>query len=149
MTQKQYADMTTIMHCCRIFSDQMYNCLVTSGLLEQGFAIQIYTGNRGLDCGSVQIGKIELSMDILNADLDEYTKTQMLQMKLNNGKGWTVYHDPQSETGSVPTSVGLIERKTGNSKAKTAETKKTGTELPPDGLWIGTDYNCSYVGGGQ
>ena len=143
MTQKQYADMHTIMACCRIFSDQMYKCLSNAGLLEQGYAIKMYIGDNNLFDGCTENEYIELEQSILEHDFETWDKGRMTQRIVNKGR-WYVDVDPIAETGSIPPEVCYKER-----TDLKRDSKSGGKPYPPDGMWLSAYDYYPHVGGGR
>ena len=146
MNQKQYSDMTTIMQFCRIFSDQMYKCLKHTGLLEQGYRIQLDIGDNKVSDDCTFNCSAELSKSVTEYGLEEFNKTVMDQFR-KNGEEWRVYADPLQEQGSIPAMVVEVGNKAkGTDMGRTAE---AGTKpYPPDGLWISNrDFDCVVDGG--
>jgi hypothetical protein len=145
MEQKQYADMTTIMQFCRIFSDQMYRCLDHAGLIKQGYVLRIFVGDDFFD-NKKETATIHLDQSINKVGYDNWLKDCMIQVKQDE-KGWRVCHDPKAEAGNVPPVIVEVERK---AKATDMGRKTEGADkpLPPDGLWISNrDYDCPVDGG--
>ena len=141
MTDRQYADMTTIMQFCRIFADQMDTCLKHSGLYDKGFSLSLHVGNKvPYEEGVLKTNKIELSESITDVGYAQYASTEMMQMNIAD-KGWIVYDDPRNETGSLPNEVCFKARR----DFRKAMAEETEHPYPPDGLWIGADYNNSDV----
>lgn len=149
MTDKQYADMTTIMMFCRHFADQMHQCMKNAGLLEQEFTLNIRVGETKLFSGMVEKGSIELEQSITD-NTANYYKNRMAQRRLLTNKGtinegrWIVDADPRAEEGSIPPMV--IESK----KAKADVSERTGSNsskpYPVDGLWLSSRDDYSDVG---
>ena len=142
MTDKKYADMTTIMEYCRIWADQMYKCLQNNDLSD--FHIEMIIGNWKLENGN-ETSLIEFEKDIMTTPEDEYDSKRMSQMKMDDGKGWFVCHDPKAKAGTVPPTVRYIENKRTVCKAEGENTTKP---LPPDGMWIGDPRNDPPVDSG-
>lgn len=145
MTDKQYESMTIIMQFCRIFSEQMYECMKNAGLIQQGYSLDIFIGNQEVypDGSARKTADIHLDKSVYDSDWDE---TRMNQSKYR-GKDWIVYADPKAEVLSVPKSIdiGEIERQ----EERTAVGREVASKpYPVDGLWIGNDYNSSDVDGG-
>lgn len=146
MTQKQYADMTTIMQFCRIFSDQMLKCLEGTGLLEQGFYIDLGV-NRAYDLETgILACDITLSKHINedSSNVEDWRATRMHQMRMRNGE-WKVYDDPEAKAGSLPPEIRIR-----HERVVTEGTRKAASKpYPSDGFWVGSDYGSTDVDGGQ
>lgn len=142
MTQKQYADMTTIMMFGRIFAEQMKKCLVNSGLWDKGFCFVVDSypthSHVGDTSGSVRIFR---QYDDDNVDHSE----DMFQLLWDGEKGWRVVHDPIAETGSVPPEVHVTERRDFAKRVG----KYSSKPYPVDGMWISCHDDPPVLGGGR
>ena len=146
MTQKQYADMTTIMQFGRIFADQIRICMKHAGLLDQGFHFSIRV-EKGYGSDET-FQRVELEKSLNDVSHEEWEESAMEQFGYGEGREWSVYADPKAEMGSLPTEVCIRQRTRFRSGAEKAE-KAAGKPLPPDGLWISSyDYDPP-VGGGR
>ena len=127
MTDKQYADMTTIMMFSRIFADQMYKCLENSGLLKQGFILEIGVG-KNFDLES---GVLACDIDFCKSPEEEdWTESRMNQMRMKDGD-WCVYSDPRAKAGDIPPEVRIRRtREVIPERARETASKP----CPPDGL---------------
>ena len=141
MTDKQYADMTTIMMFCRHYADQMYKCLEDAGLIEQGFELNIRVGDLKLFSGKTEKCCIELEQDIMT-NTANYYKNRMAQRRMNEER-WFVDADPKAEEGSVPPMVGL--RKNDENVCK-GSGNSANKPYPVDGLWLSSRDDYSDVG---
>ena len=146
MTQKQYADMTTIMMFGRIFAEQMKTCLVNSGLWDKGFCLAVDTHpvitQHGETSGSVRIFK---SYSDENADHSDDMYQMYWEKRWDEGKGWMVVHDPIAETGSLPPEVHIKERRDFAERVG----KYSSKPYPMDGLWISSHDDPPVLGGGR
>ena len=145
MTDKQHEDMTIIMQLCRIFSEQMFQCMKNSGLIKEVFTLGINVGQMG---GNVN-GYIPITSEI-NIDKSafepDWKETRMCQVKFS-GEEWMIFADPKAEIYSVPENVDIGE--TDRQTEGTAIRRKVAEHpYPVDGLWVGHDYNDPYVDGG-
>lgn len=147
MTNKKYADMTTIMQFCRIFSEQMYKCMKNAGLINEGFKLRIKVGRTDFGEDDIETSYIWLEKDILTSSSDEWANTRMYQTKLA-GTEWKVSADPIAETGSLPPEI-YFSKDSGQTDGKTACGKATGKPYPPYDLWISACDDPVNVGGGQ
>ena len=142
MTDKQYADIATMMMYGRIFADQMYKCLVNSGLLDEGYVFQVSAG-KGYDLFGATLAT---DVDICKgAKYKDWRETRFLQMRMKDGV-WIVYDDPKERTGSIPPVVITVKKDGAVKEAVGANAEKP---YPPDGLWIGAFNHDSDVGGGK
>lgn len=142
MTDKQYADMTTIMMFCRHFSDQMYKCMENAGLNEKGFELNIRVGNRELFSGKTEKCDICFEQSILDVDRATYYKNRMEQRRMIGG-GWFVDDDPRAEEGAIPPMVEL--RKTDEDVCKGTGSSAS-KPYPVEGLWLSSRDDYSDVG---
>ena len=145
MNSKRYADMTTIMQFCRIFSEQMYLCMRNSGMLKEGYKLTINVGRwDGLTEDSILTSQVALEKQILNNDPD-YDTTRMEQFKFS-GREWRVYDDPIAEAGSLPPEVHIKAEGWTGRTANGAETaRKPGKS---DGMWFSASDNDPPMGCG-
>ena len=143
MTDKRYADMTTIMQFCRIFSDQMHKCLKHTGMLDEGYSLRIWVGNY---VGTDDIMKvtIELENNSLGIGTDEWKKSRM-QQEMYEERGWFVHADPKAEVGSIPPEIRYEDRTKNGMEGKGKAGEKP---YPPDGLWVSSRYDPSDVDSG-
>ena len=146
MTDKQYADMTTIMMFCRHFADQMYKCMENAGLNEKGFELNIRVGNRELFSGKTEKCDICFEQSILDVDRATYYKNRMEQRRMIGG-GWFVDDDPRAEEGSVPPMV--VEVKATAKDVSKGTGSNSSKPYPVDGTWFSVYDDPPYVGGGQ
>ena len=142
MTDKQYADMTTIMMFCRHFADQMYKCMENAGLNEKGFELNIRVGNRELFSGKTEKCDICFEQSILDVDRATYYKNRMEQRRMIGG-GWFVDDDPRAEEGAIPPMVEL--RKTDEDVCKGTGSSAS-KPYPVEGLWLSSRDDYSDVG---
>ena len=142
MTDKQYADIETMMMFGRIFADQMYQCLKNTGLLAEGYQMQLYVGQR---VGDIRNSFVEIEKNIVDVGYLNW-KEESARHTRNEGEEWHVSFDPKAETGSVPPEV-HIRKETRNVKETVGATANK--PYPPDGLWIGSFNHDSDVDGGQ
>ena len=142
MTDKQYADMTTIMMFCRHFADHMHKCMEDAGLLEKGFELEIRVGNKELFSGKVQKCDICLERSILEVDTATYYKNRLEQRRFDEG-GWFVDDDPKAEEGSVPPMVGIRKNDGDVCEGSGSSASKP---YPVDGLWLSSRDDYSDVG---
>ena len=142
MTDKQYADMATITMFGRIFADQMRKCLVNSGLWDKGFGISVDAFRTKCSDGFEVTGAVRL---IRGYDNDENDHDDDMEQIQYFGERWAVCRDPKAETGSIPPEVHIKKQRDVGERTGKVETKP----LPPDGLWVGADYNYPHVGGGR
>ena len=151
MTQKQYADMVSIMQISRHFCDQMYRCLANHELIKKGFTLNLCIGDRKLSSGDVELSSIELEQDIQE---DEYAweKNRMEQVKVDTLGRWMVNYDPLAEEGTIPPMVGEIKSTDGYIEFKKEDGKGTGENpgkpYPLDNTWLSVyDYPADVDGG--
>ena len=144
MTDKQYADMTTIMMFCRHYADQMYQCMKDAGLIEQGFELNIRVGDLKLFSGMTEKCCIELEQDIIT-NTANYYKNRMAQRRMNEER-WFVDADPKAEEGDIPPMVGIRKAEENVSKGTGSNPSKP---YPVDGTWFSVWDDPPYVGGGQ
>ena len=137
MTDKQYADMTTIMQLGRIFADQVQRCMEHAGLLKQGFIFSIRIETNPGDPSRI-LNNVNLEKSIVDVPKEEFLENAMEQYKFT--ENWEVYHDPRREKGTLPSEIGYKERKHLVERAGENRSKP----YPPDGLWIGScgDYSA-------
>ena len=146
MKQKEYADkyadMVTIMHLCRIFSEQMQRCLKNTGLWNDGFCISVDAYPTHCSDGTELTGAVRLFRGYDNPENDH--SDDMTQIHLF-GKEWHICNDPIAETGTVPAKV--------SSKVRTDFAERNGKYAaksdPLDGLWISIRDYPPYVDGGR
>ena len=141
MTQKQYADMTTIMMFGRIFADQMYKCLENSGLLKEGFNLEISVGKHY----DLPTGILESDIELCKSPTEhkDWIKSRMMHMKMK-GCEWSVYNDPVAKAGTVPPEVGIKERRDFAERVG----KYSSKPYPVDGMWISCHDDPPVLGGG-
>ena len=144
MTDKQYANMTTIMMFCRHYADQMYKCMEDAGLIEQGFELHMRIGDLDLWSGKVEKCDICLEQSILK-DEAKYYRNRMEQRRLDEGR-WFVDADPRAEEGDVPPMV--VETKATAKNVSNGTGKNTSKPYPLDNTWLSVyDYPADVDGG--
>ena len=142
MTQKQYADMTTIMQFGRIFSEQMKKCLVNSGLWEKGFCFCVDAYPTHCSDNVDLSGSVRIFRGYDNPENDH--SEDMFQLNYD-GKGWRVVNDPIAEAGSLPPEVHARERRDFNERIRENPSKP----YPLDGMWISSFDDPPVLGGGR
>jgi len=142
MTDKQYADIETMMMFGRIFADQMYKCLKNTGLLAEGYQMQLLIGQVVKDRITTSV---EISKNIIDVGYEEWKKTSTRHSR-DFEKEWWVAYDPKAEAGSVPPEVRIPKGKRTYKATVGANANKP---YPPDGLWIGSFNHDSDVDGGM
>lgn len=145
MTDKRYADMTTIMQFCRIYTEQMYLCLKHTGMLDEGYQLRMWVGSCDDPMGyDTMKTTIELENNSLGIGTENWHKNRMEQ-DLFEKRGWFVHDDPRTEVGGIPPEIRLEDR----TKNDMEGTGKTGTKpYPPDGFWVSSHYCPTDVDGG-
>ena len=144
MTQKQYADMATIMQFGRFFAEQIRRCMENAGLMEQKYNFELRITN-GCYLDGEDVIKVQLEKAINSTEPEEFNETSMEQYKFGR-KGWFVHYDPIAEEGSVPSEVRISKARKTYAEAE----GKTGSKpYPPDGLWISSRDYPADVGGGE
>ena len=142
MTDKQYADIETMMMFGRIFADQMYKCLKNTGLLAEGYQMELYVGQK---VGDLRNTFVEVEKNIADVGYPDWKKSSARHSKCEGGE-WCVAFDPKAEAGSVPPEVHIRKESRTNKAAVGANANKP---YPPDGLWIGSFNHDSDVDGGM
>lgn len=146
MTDKQYADMTTIMQFGRIFAEQIKKCMEHTGLMDQRFSFDLRVSPNPPDVEGDNYCKVSLDKSISEVGKYQWKKSAMEQWKDDNN-GWRIGNDPKAEEGSIPATVHYCERE----KILDMEGMgKTGTKpYPPDGFWVSSHYYPTDVDGGM
>ena len=143
MTQQQYEAGQTIMQMCRIFSKAMRDCMKNSGLLADGYELNIKVWQPEDIGGAVITESIRLDPHEVGS-VEEYEE-KSFSNHCYEREGWVVINDPIIKPGTVPPTVRTVE----TAERAFGRRKTVQTATPPDGLWI-SKYDDPYpVDGGQ
>ena len=144
-SKEEYEAAHTILAFCRVFVDQINKCLDNSGLRKRGFNVDLNFDTCKYEDGSVSIGKVELEKDVLSVNTDEWYRTKFTQRHYTDGRGWVIDRDPFAKIGTLPENV----QYPADGDVSKGMAEDSVHPYPPDGFWIGADYNRPYVDGGQ
>lgn len=143
MTQEKYDAIQAMMQFGRIFLDQMGRIMEHQGFDDEGWMMNVCihkTYCKETDetvYGTVQMFDVNQAMD---NDSFMYRKNEFYTIKLGDGKGWVVAHDPVVKPGATPPEVRIRKAETG-----VPESRKEEKPYPPfDGYWIGY-FDCPDV----
>ena len=147
MDQKQYDDMATIMQFGILFATAMRRAMKNCGLLDKGFFLSVSSEDIVSFDGTHITGSVRLNryFDHENPKmLKEDHSDDMSQIEFD-GERWSVIDDPYAKAGTVPPEVrasdGLKDVYKGAGKA-------SAKAYPPDGLWLSSRDDYSFLDGG-
>lgn len=148
MTEKQYEDMTIISQFCRIFADQIRKCMENTGLLNEGFYLELSVRPSAVEARR-DYSTVCIAKNLNEVGVDEWKATRMEQWKYDN-EDWEVFYDPFAKSGTLPKEICYAERRSFEETLGEENCGAEGTKpFPPDGLWVSDRDNTCDVDGGM
>lgn len=144
MNKEQYEAAHTILGFCRIFADQMVQCMKNSGLDKLGYHLNLSFDPVMFENGQISIGRVGLEKEATIDDRNNWWESAFIQRHILD-EGWVIGHDPFAKTGTLPEDVRYPEDR----DERTGMAKEAEHPYPPDGFWIGADYADPVLDGGQ